>query len=173
MAIMKVFDGTKTHYIFRPEDIVEVYDTRKGVEFALPVLQGENGSRTLIGVVTEKNARDVKREIQEQADEPVAYLKLTDERIVENGRRYINAKYLVSAHPAKVFRQVDGKQATVDGTLVSLDHHDVHASGGQPGAYIDMIPFEVARQIRRIQKRLDQDEDLCCTTQAADEEETE
>ena len=107
----------------------------------LPVTAGEQGYHRPINVVTEKNARDVKREIQENSDEPIGYLKLTDERSVENGRRYMNAQYLMSAHPAKVRRQVDGKEITVDGTFVAIDHY----YGGSPyeaGRYIDMPPFE-------------------------------
>ena len=170
MAIMKVFDGTVTHYIFRPEDIVDIRDTKKGVDLLLPVAQGEQGNYFPIRVVTEKNARDVKREIQENADEPIGYLKMSDPVYgVENGRRYINTRHIMSAHPAKVQRLVDGKYITVDGTFVTIDHY----GHGVIGVAMDQVPFEVARQIRRVQKRLDQDEELCCTTQVAEEEEAE
>ena len=36
MAVWKVHDGVKTHYIFRPEDIVEIRDIAKGVRVLLP-----------------------------------------------------------------------------------------------------------------------------------------
>ena len=128
-----------------------------------------------INIVTEKNARDVKREIQEQHDEPIGYLKMTDERFVENGRRYINAKYVVSAHPAKVSTSVDGKPSYVDGAFVSIDHfYDDSGHGAtEPGLHVALDPFEVARQIRRIIRRLEQDEEVCCAAAPEDEEETE
>ena len=175
MAVWKVHDGLKTHYIFRPEDIVEIRDIAKGVRVRLPAAQGEFGGHHAISIVTEKNARDVKREVQEQHDEPIGYLKMTDERYVENGRRYINAKYVVSAHPAKVGTRIDGKYVTVDGAFVSIDHFydDSGHESSLPGLHVALDPFEVARQIRRILRRLEQDEEICCAAAPEDEEETE
>ena len=119
-----------------------------------------------IHIVTDKNSRDIKREIQANSDEPIGYLKLDDDqRVVENGRRYINAKYIVATRPKKV--SVSIHKPVVDGSQLSIDHH------GRSTALVVADPFDVARQVRRIQKRLDQDEDICCAAEAADEEETE
>ena len=173
MAVWKVHDGLKTNYIFRPEDIVEIRDSAKGVRVLLPVSAGEQGILHRIDIVTEKNARDVKREIQEQHDEPIGYLKMSDERLVENGRRYVNAKYILSGHPAKVRTKVDGKWIVVDGTFVAIDHYYDDAHSAHAGLHVNLDPFEVARQIRRILRRLDQDEEICCAAAPEDEEETE
>ena len=42
-----------------------------------------------------------------------------------------------------------------------------------PGVHVALDPFEVARQIRRILRRLEQDEEICCAAAPEDEEETE
>ena len=166
MAIMKVFDGKQTHYIFRPEDIVEIYDGE--LDDARVVAIIPRAAAAPIHIVTDKNSRDIKREIQANSDEPIGYLKLDDEQHVKKGRRYINAKYIVATRPKKVRLSVEGSDTEiVDGSLLSIDHH----SGSTTLVAAD--PFEVARQIRRILIRLDQDEDLCCAAEAADEEETE
>ena len=162
MAIMKVWDGKQTHYIFHPEDIVEIYDDE--LDDAAVVVIIPRAARQ-IHIVTDKNSRDIKREIQANSDEPIGYLKLDDERVVKNGRRYINAKYIVATRPKKV--SVSIHEPLVDGSLLSIDHH------GRSTALVAADPFEVARQVRRILIRLDQDEDICCATEAADEEETE
>ena len=165
MAIMKVFDGKQTHYIFRPEDIVQVYDDELDDVAGVAIVPR---AAQPIHIVTDKNARDIKREIQANSDEPIGYLKLDDEQHVKKGRRYINAKYIVATRPKKVRLSVEGSDTEiVDGSLLSIDHH----SGSTTLVAAD--PFEVARQIRRILIRLDQDEDLCCGAEAADEEETE
>ena len=163
MAIMKVWDGKQTHYIFHPENIVEVFDTTDGVG----VEPRESGT---IRIVTEKSARLVKREIQENTDEPIGYLKMTDHGEVKNGRRYVNVKYLVGAKPKKVRAyDAEGKDlGIVDGAQVTVEHQ------GRSGViYVDMTPFDVALQVRRILRRLDQDEDICCATETPAEEEAE
>ena len=157
--ILKYLDSaSKTHWVFNPSDCVEIRDNEDGsCSLITPYHRGNNFAANVPGTP----ARALKRSIQERVDEPLAFLKL--HFIMSNhkaGNRYINIKHIhaLTSRPARV----DGEEV-VYSTLIYGEHHDFK---------VDMEPGALAFQIRRVLKRLEQDEEICCEA-PVEEESTE
>ena len=162
--VMKIINGRRTEYIFHPERVLEIHDFGKPGE---PVARmyfdsGYDPEHRVVFQINGVSARDMKRSIQENVPEDIGFLKL-DYNIEKHGkgaRRYLNVDSIVSLHAESVSKQVDGQTVTVGGTrLRGLGYHIV----------VEGAPFAIAAQIRRVLKRLDQDEEFCCDPPAAEE----
>ena len=163
--VMKIVDsGKMTHYIFHPERVAHIHDVGKPDKpAAIMYFDGpsyEVHSKFRVDGVT---ARGLKRSIQENVPEKVGFLKLdyNTDSFGKGARRYINVDHIVSVNAAQVFARVDGKSVVVSGTRVHGLDFNVDVEGA---------PFAIAAQIRRVLKRLDQDEDFCCAPEDAEVE---
>ena len=150
--ILKVHDakGQKTHYIFYPERILDLTDTIKGC-----LLRYAHVNRNII--IADITARQMKRTIQEQLEghHIMGFLKLESNYNNHKGKKYINALHIAGIHE-------------IDKDTCDLQY-DTHPDG----ATIEEPAFNVAYQVRRIIKRLDQDQELCCQAETETEEEAE
>ena len=154
--IMKVVDANpnrkgQTQYILYPEDIYEIHDTKKGC-FA----RYTGGSVELENVT----ARGLKREIQEALEQPLGYLKTEYEYEGHEGKRYFNVDHITAV--------LSHDKVNHGGDLV-----DVCSIVMKDDSVIKIYhsSFEVAYQIRRVMKRIDQDEDICCAPSSEQESE--
>ena len=152
--VLKLVDRYKgTVYLFQPEQIASINDYADGTTG----VQHGNGYFYAEGV----SARGLKREIQKNADHPIAYVKLESER----GKMYINARYVNSVAPSAFRVKVDGKIVNVNGSFIRFgEHGDTYVAAHE-------TPFEVAQQVRRALLRLDQDEDITQADPVEEEEE--
>ena len=153
--ILKVVDISKpnkpTVYIFFPENILDLVDTVKGCEIRY-------SSEINIDVVVENvTARQMKRSIQEQLkeDHNLGFLKLESTYNGHKGLRYINVKHIAGV--------ID------EGNKDCYLQPEYH----QRQIQVQERAQDVAAQIRRVIKRLDQDQDLCCQIETETETETE
>ena len=137
--ILKLVNATdnKTHYVFFPERIFDLTDTAKGCLLSYST----DPSNVLIANTT---ARQMKRSIQEQIDHPMGFLKLESVYKGHKGKRYVNVDHIA------------GLIDHGDKTVVRYEHHITYDFTVLEKA------FDVAYQIRRVIKRLDQDAELCC-----------
>ena len=102
------------------------------------------------------SARDLKRSIQENVDEDIGFLKMSQRDTALN--TYMNVFYV------KGVESVSAKKARI------------HVRGADHSWVVAHDPTQLALQLRRIVKRMDQDEEICCTGRekvAAEEEEAE
>ena len=144
--VMKVVDSQgQTVYLFNLYDVVAIWDTSKGTTL---VLEGEVDPGILI-YIPNVRARIIKRSIQENVDEPIGFLK-TDIEGDKGHLRYDNVRYIRAIHPQK--GPANEKWAVINNEWV------IHAE-----------PQPVAAQVRRVLKRLDQDEEFCCAAQEGEE----
>ena len=153
--IMKVPDLTSGHtqYILYPDRIYEIEDTDKGAH--LYYGDGNGGAH-----VANHSARDMKRSIQDQLDEPQGYLKTEYDLNGTTYKRYFNVNHIVGVQSHGT---LDRNDKVIQVCTLLLQY------GGVVKLYHSA--HEVAFQIRRVLKRLDQDEDICCAPRS--EEETE
>ena len=151
--ILKVIDISKrnkpTVYIFFPENILDLVDTAKGCEIRY---SSDTNIDVVVGDVT---ARQMKRSIQEQLkeDHNLGFLKLESTYNGHKGVRYINVKHIAGV--------ID------DGAKECYLHTEYH----KEQITVEEKAQDVAAQIRRVIKRLDQDQDLCCQTETETETE--
>ena len=144
MAVMKVLLSTdKTMYIHKPHDIAYIQDAEGGLKLGFP-----DYIRDSAKIKTTLTAKAFKRQIQENSREESAWLKINLDYISKTARMYVNAKHVVA---------IEGyiRQEEIYTQFV-MSH-----SGYMPLLKID--PTELNRQLYRIQNRLEQDEDICCT----------
>ena len=153
--ILKVLDVTNsnkkvTNYISYPEKVLQLIDTSKGVLFEY------TGSGHAI-VIPDTTARLLKRSIQEQLqdDHKIGFLKLESNYHGHKGLQYINVAHIASI-----------AEINSDRCEVRYEYHNHTVK-------IDAPAFDVAFQVRRVIKRLDQDQELCCEPVAAEESDTE
>ena len=158
--IMKVVNAStnnkgQTHYILYPENIYELHDDVEGCR-----IHYGNGSNALF--VENAKARQIKRSIQEQLEQPLGYLKTEYEYMKGHiGLRYFNVDHIaviISQNPIQ-----NEKNETVEVCAIVLE------KGGTIKIYHPA--HEVAYQIRRVMKRLDQDAEICCAPKAEQESE--
>ena len=166
------FDGN-THYVFHPERLLEIRDymVEDRAQEGNPKVAGcrvnwdESRMYTHRTFVPHVTARQMKRNIQEAVDVTVGFLKLNYTHAnFENGRVYVNVENIRLIDPATITKDVDGKQVDIKGTrLLTVGEERYHVIVEHP-------PHEVAAQIRRVLKRLEQDEELCCSMPDDDDE---
>ena len=145
MAVMKVLlSNGRTMYIHKTHDIAYIQDLEDGgLKLGFPDYIKDSSK-----VKTDLTAREIKREIQENSREETAWLKISLDYISKTARMYINAKHLVAV------------QGFIHNEAIYTEFVMSH-SGHIPFLKID--PTELNRQLYRIQNRLEQDEDICCT----------
>ena len=156
--IFKVLDANgDTHWFFNPGDIIEIADTGIGCS----IRTERKNSHYHIAHISDVKAIAIKRSIQERLEEPLGFLKLRFnlDRQTE-GNRYINIKFI----HAVVSRDVVIDRKDVQRATLSYGHHLNYK--------VDMEPGDLAFQIRRVLKRLEQDEEICCEA-PVEEESTE
>ena len=144
--ILKIPDSEtkKTHYIFHPERIYDLTDTADGCLLRYGGVQN-------MATAADTSARQMKRLIQEQILDGMGFLKLESIYRNHKGKRYINVD-----HIAGVVDHGNNKCEII------LEHHKQHFA-------VNEAAFDVAYQIRRVIKRLDQDQELCCEPEPAPE----
>ena len=156
--IMKFLDSIshnkgQTHYLFHPERIVSIHDTATGCRLIY-----EDFGR---GEIEGFSARQIKRSIQEQVDEPMGFLKTEYVWKGHTGVHYFNVQRVLSIISVKPEIVNNKEQARCH---MLLDYSN--------GAYTILHPAQdVAYQIKRVLKRLDQDQELCCAPEEEAEEE--
>ena len=152
MAVMKVLLSTdKTMYIHKPHDIAYIQDVEGGLKLGMP-----DYIRDSAKIKTTLTAKAFKRQIQENSREESAWLKINLDYISKTARMYVNAKDVVAIEGYIRQENIDGKTVPAFYTQFYMSH-----SGYMPHLKID--PTELNRQLYRIQNRLEQDEDICCT----------
>ena len=163
--VMKILDSQgRTQYIFHPERALEIRDIGKPDKpFASMSFHdgSENANLTHFGIPG-ATARSVKRSIQENVPDKIGFLKLdynTDTH-GPSARRYLNVDSLISLRGYTRSVQIDGQTVEVEETVVTAQGYEVR---------IEATAQSVAWQIRRVLKRLDQDEEFCCDAPAAEE----
>ena len=91
------------------------------------------------------SARDLKRSIQENVDEHIGFLKMN---VADTTMKiYVNVSHV------KSIDSVSAKKARI------------HARASEYAWVVAHDPAQLALQLRRIVKRMDQDEEICCTGQ--------
>ena len=163
--VMKIDSGGITHYLFHPERVLEIRDVGKPDKLAARMYfnRGHGPEHPLYFQAEGITARDLKRSIQENVPEKIGFLKLdynTDTH-GKGARRYVNVDHLVSLHPTRIKKQVDGQTVTVGATYLYGVGFEITVEGAA---------YNIAWQIRRVLKRLDQDEEFCCDAPAAEAE---
>ena len=150
--ILKIQDSSETRkpnvYIFFPENIFELIDTSAGC-----LIRFSSDKSTDI-VAANVTARQMKRSIQEQLKEyhELGFLKLESTYMNHEGVRYLNVKHIAGLID-------EGKFCDL-----RMEYHNRVIRIEENGQ-------EVAAQIRRVIKRLDQDQELCCQEVPAPAEE--
>ena len=146
--------GIGAVYLFQPERIASIADESNG----LTAVRHGNGAFSAEGI----SARGLKREIQNNADHPIAYIKIEG----RYGKTYINARYVNSVRPYTFPAMVEGEKVKVNGSFIRYGDH-----GDTGNTVAHESPFEVAQQVRRALMRLDQDEDITEAEPVEEEEE--
>ena len=162
--VMKIDLGGTPIYLFHPERVLEIHDFGKPGK---PVAKmyydsGYDPEHRLVYEIPGVSARDLKRSIQENVADKAGFLKLdyNTEKHGKGARRYLNVDSLLSLHAERINKQVDGQTVQVGGARLR---------GLGYSLLIEGAAFAIAAQIRRVLKRLDQDEDFCCDAPAAEE----
>ena len=146
--ILKIPDANpnnlgKTQYILYPERIYEICDIKEGCQ-----VYYKHGALQIAGW----KARRFKRYIQEEYDDgKIHFLKTEYNFNGFTGVRYFNVAHINAVHSHD---KVDH-----GGNLTDVCSLIMENSGP---VKIYHPAHEVAYQIRRIMKRLDQDEEICC-----------
>ena len=153
MPIMKLPIGTESAWIPFPHEVHRIYENPgfDGCYLEMSAHHEDPGIQ-----IKGHTARQVKREIQENVDVETGFLKTFYVRDGKTYTQYYNVKFLEFMESSK---DRDDKPITL------LHFRD--------SKHIDKLlhdPAHVALQLRRIIKRLDQDEELCCAPPAAPEE---
>ena len=166
--VMKIVDSAGiTHYIFHPERVFQIHDQGKPDKpVATMYFDGPSREDHIRFTIDGVTARDLKRSIQENVPDKIGFLKLDflTERFGKGARRYINVDHIVSVNAARIWKTIDGQSVQVGGA---------HVHGIDFAVVVEGAPFAIAAQIRRVLKRLDQDEDFCCEEPPAEEAESE
>ena len=162
--VMKILDTHgRTYYLFHTERVIEIRDVgtpdKPAAEMLFASISFEEAEKFKIDGVT---ARDLKRTIQENAPDKIGFLKLDYNTAVhgKNARRYLNVERIVSMRAVRVSKLVDGQRVTLGGAQIYGRFVNLQVEGAV---------FAIAAQVRRIIKRLDQDEEFCCDAPAAEE----
>ena len=163
--VMKILDSQgRTHYIFHPERVLDIQDAGKPDKpvakmYFDPGLGPDHPLEFRIEGIT---ARGLKRSIQENVPEKIGFLKLdyNTDTYGKGARRYINVDSMISLYGYTRSRQIDGQTVEVEQAALTAQGFSV---------FIDATAYNVAWQIRRVLKRLDQDEEFCCDAPAAEE----
>ena len=157
--IMKIVDienalNKTTKYILRPENIFEMFDDVDGCHIGYA---NDTASAVIEGI----SARGLKRSIQDKLEQPLGYLKTRYEYVNQKfGNRYFNVDHIAAVH----------SHGTLDRNNELIEVCSIVFERG--GAIKIYHPaHEVAYQIRRVLKRLDQDEEICCAPKAEQESE--
>ena len=154
--ILKLYDAgrKRTVYIFYPENIYEIKDTPQGeTPVGCEILYSQDDNIEI--KVADVSARKMKRSIQEQLEgnHNIGFLKLHTNTNGIIRLQYINVKHIA------------GLIAFDKRCDIQMEYHDRIVR-------VEENPLEVAAQIRRVIKRLDQDQELCCTPAAAPAEDS-
>ena len=167
MPIMKLHDTGGTHYFPHPHRVAEIHDAKvKDLSTGKKVDGSVVSFKALHHAIHVPNisALKIKREIQENTEQDIGFLKLRQFADGEDrGNRYINVDHVIE------FKVHRGRN---DGRFV-MDEvgHDLNAYEIAIVAPTD--PLQVALQLRRVINRLDQDEELCCNAPPDAEAEAE
>ena len=164
--IMKIVDvghnKPRTVYIMQPHKIIEIYDRYDSKPSAEEACVSFSHGAAPFYCVKGINARNLKRDIQEKIDVPMGFLKMT--YVTPNNpkaRFYVNVERIAAIEP----QREDANKTTL--TIVG---------GLDDAVKVDATPFDVAFQVRRVLKKLEQDEEFCCSPPvepALEEDETE
>ena len=153
MPIMKLLDSkNNTVWIPFPHKTFEILDMSDGGGceiYTSPPAQS-------VFPIKGKSAREVKRSIQENVDTPIYFLKTYYTINNVNRNVYVNSE--VISHVVGITK--GGNPAT-----------ELHFDGSEDVFTVLHEPHEVANQLRRIAKRFDQDQELCCSPPPEPEEE--
>ena len=152
MPIMKLPTiGGQTAWIPFPHTVFSITDEPNGGS-RLHMDPHPNNSAEY--VVKGVSARDMKRSIQENTDEHIGFLKLS---VGTTARKmYMNTFYIESVESLSATKSVI----------------NIRGGGGNALGVLTVTadPAQLAYQLRRIVKRLDQDEEFCCDEPAGEEE---
>ena len=157
MPIMKLpIHGGQTAWIPFPHTVFSITDHAESDCYLLmDPHHGASSHYTIKG----HSARAIKRSIQENTDEHIGFLKLA---VGNTGRTmYVNTFYIESlesrsATKARIYLRGGGFPGGDDGTQGRLD--------------VSADPAQLALQLRRIVRRLVQDEEFCCDEPAAEDD---
>ena len=150
MPIMKLPHGPNTVWIPFPHEVHRIADIDGGCDLTV------SSHHHALGIqIKGHTARQMKRSIQENVDEEVGFLKTQYEKGGKTYAQYYNVKFL---------EYIEGDKTGKGTHLKFRDTSPAHAVA------LLHDPAEVAAQLRRIIKRLEQDEELCCVPPAAPEE---
>ena len=165
MPIMKLpAPNGKTIWILHPHrvfDIIDNKDKKSCTMYFTPHLETAPDNIVVDGFT----ARQLKRSIQENVDTPINFLKSVyyakHQGNIVPLITYINTDYLVYLTETEIDK---GHNNTVPGT-------ELHFESITHKYILEHDHTHIALQLRRIAERLDQDEELCCTTHPSAEEE--
>ena len=162
MPIMKLHDNYGTHYVPHPHRVVMIYDGKvwdPSMNKFVPGVSMQMGFHHQGISVQNIAALKLKREVQENTEQDIGFLKLNMTRgDVSVGNMYVNLDH--------VFELRVEEQRAVLVMGISPD------GGAEHLIYVD-DPLQVALQMRRVLNRLDQDEELCCNAPPDAEAEAE
>ena len=155
--VMKISDRHGiTHYIFHPERVAQILDAGKPDKPAARMyFDGRSYEVHTEFHIDGISARDLKRTIQENVQDKIGFLKLdyNTDHLGKGARRYVNVDHISSVHATRTWKTIDGQSVQVGAAF--LDGLDFQL-------IVEGAPFAIAAQIRRVLKRLDQDEEFCC-----------
>ena len=167
MKIVDAVDG-RTKYIFNIKGLHDIHDVGKPDKpiAAIRFDANDENSHLQSFRVAGVTARDMKRSIQENFPDELGFLKLdySDARYGPQARRYLNVTQVIAISPARFGKLVDGQRVLVGGARIQTKGEVIIVEGA---------PFALAAQVRRVLKRLDQDEEFCCEAPEPEAEEAE
>ena len=154
--IMKFIDGylKQTVYLTYPETVYQIYDNEYGCHI---LIEGQGAAN-----IEDHSARQFKRAIQERLEQPLGFLK-TEYTYGDDikGLRYFNVDYITKiASLPPIVRNDEQIEVCVITTKESPGNVKIYHSA-----------HEVAYQVRRVMKRIDQDAEICCAPESEQESE--
>ena len=157
MPIMKVHDSAGTHYIPHPHRVVSIHDWMVPHPVTTKLVQGCRmtlWNETYIDI-PDQSALKVKRSIQENTEQDIGFLKMEfASHKIPKGLYFVNADHVLELK-VQVF------ESSTNVELI-LDIGGAHEQNHPRRIQIQGDHLVVANQLRRVVKRLDQDEALCC-----------
>ena len=152
MPVMKLpTDVGTTAWIPFPHTVFSIADEEGG---GCRIFMDPHPHNSAEYVIKGQSARDIKRSIQENTEEHIGFLKLSVGATTR--KMYVNIFYVES------LESISATKAQIrirGGGNVNLGTLKVTAD-----------PTQLAYQLRRIVKRLEQDEEFCCEAPAEEEE---
>ena len=146
-----------TRYLFHAERVHDIHDLGKPGKPLASMRFDVNNENSVLSEyrIAGITARDLKRNIQDNEPEKLGFLKLSYNTDFHGpqARRYLNVVHVVSVSPGRIYRMIDGQRTEFGAAMIQTRSDTITVEGA---------PFAVAAQIRRILKRLDQDEEFCC-----------